>query len=175
MELSMSMFATKADYWKARAELAEQTLAAVAERLGVGEDARIPSVILANVEQAARRSRCLAMIEEHHTITVADDDGDERPEQLLNWGAEPAEYLKTYKAMTKQGVTQYVVLYEDGHRSVESFTESQAFSAGAVLAKNGLPMIKAQHMVDHWNEIAARQGNKLRYALPSDELLRAGE
>lgn len=175
MELSMSMFATKADYWKARAELAEQTLAAVAERLGIGEDARTPSVILANVEQAVRRSRCLSMIEEHHTITVADDDGEEMPEQLLNWGAEPAEYLKTYKAMTHQGVTQYVVLYDDGRRIVESFTESQTSSVGVGLPRNGIPLITAQRMLSQWNDIAARQGNKLRYALPSDELLRAGE
>lgn len=34
MNLTLSMFATPADYWKARAELAEQTLHEVAKELG---------------------------------------------------------------------------------------------------------------------------------------------
>lgn len=38
MELTMSMFATQADYWKARAELAETTVAETAEALGCRPD-----------------------------------------------------------------------------------------------------------------------------------------
>ncbi len=38
MELTMSMFATQADYWKARAELAETTVAETAEALGCKPD-----------------------------------------------------------------------------------------------------------------------------------------
>lgn len=99
MELTMSMFATQTDYWKARAELAERTLGEVAGRLGIGEKARTASTILTNVENAARRSRCLSMIESHHTITVLDDDGEEMEEQLLNWGEEPDQYIETYRAV----------------------------------------------------------------------------
>jgi len=38
MELTMSMFATQADYWKARAELAETTVRETAEALGCDPD-----------------------------------------------------------------------------------------------------------------------------------------
>jgi hypothetical protein len=99
MELTMSMFATQADYWKARAEQAERTIKEVADALGIGEQARTPAVILANIENATRRSRCLSLIEAHHTITVLDDDGEEMPDQLLNWGEDPEQYIETYRAM----------------------------------------------------------------------------
>lgn len=99
MELTMSMFATQADYWKARAEQAERTLSDVANTFGIGEQARTPGVILANVENAVRRSRCLGMIEAHHTVTVLGDDGEEMEEQLLNWGEDPEQYIETYRAV----------------------------------------------------------------------------
>ena len=38
MELTMSMFATQVDYWKARAELAESTVAETARELGCEND-----------------------------------------------------------------------------------------------------------------------------------------
>ncbi len=38
MELTMSMFATQADYWKARAELAERTVVETAKELGCAPD-----------------------------------------------------------------------------------------------------------------------------------------
>lgn len=38
MELTMSMFATQADYWKTRAELAETVVAEVAHELGCEND-----------------------------------------------------------------------------------------------------------------------------------------
>jgi len=38
MELTMSMFATQADYWKARAEIAETTVEETAEALGCVPD-----------------------------------------------------------------------------------------------------------------------------------------
>jgi hypothetical protein len=38
MELTMSMFATQADYWKARAELAETTVRETAEALSCAPD-----------------------------------------------------------------------------------------------------------------------------------------
>lgn len=98
MELTTSMFATTADYWKARAEQAERTLTQVADTFGIGIEARTPGVILANARNAARRSDCLSRIEAHHTITVTDEDGEDVPEQILNWGDEPDQYIETYKA-----------------------------------------------------------------------------
>lgn len=82
MELTMSMFANKADYWKARAEMAERTVEQVADIFGIGADARAHSVILENVRNAVRRSACLSLIEAHHTIPVEDDDGEPMEEQL---------------------------------------------------------------------------------------------
>ena len=38
MQLTMSMFATQADYWKARAELAESTVTETANELGCEPD-----------------------------------------------------------------------------------------------------------------------------------------
>ena len=38
MQLTMSMFATQADYWKARAELAEKTVEETAKELGCKPD-----------------------------------------------------------------------------------------------------------------------------------------
>lgn len=104
MELTMSMFATQADYWKARAERAEQTLGKIADTFGIGDQARSAGTILANVENSARRSRCLSLIEAHHTITVLDDDGEEMEEQLLNWGEEPEQYIETYRAVVTPNV-----------------------------------------------------------------------
>lgn len=90
------------DGWKARAEKAERLLKDIGDALGIGEQARTPDTILFNVKNAIRRSRCLSLIEEHHTTFVKDDDGDDMPEQLLNWGEDPEKYIETYRAVTCQ-------------------------------------------------------------------------
>lgn len=87
------------DGWKARAEKAERLLKDIGDALGIGEQARTPDTILFNVKNAVRRSRCLSLIEEHHTILVKDDDGDDMPEQLLSWGEDPEKYIETYRAV----------------------------------------------------------------------------
>lgn len=99
MELTMSMFATQADYWKARAEQAENLVSEVASRLGIGTEARKPEVILSNLKQVVRRSACLSQIENYHTIKIEDDDGEEIEEQLLIWGDTPEDYIKAYKVV----------------------------------------------------------------------------
>jgi hypothetical protein len=90
----------EADQLRRRAEQAEHTLNEIADTLGIGKQVRTPTALLANIENATRRSRCLSMIEAHHTITVLDDDdGEEMEEQLLNWGEEPEQYIETYRAV----------------------------------------------------------------------------
>ena len=51
MELTMSMFATRADYWKARADLAEQTMHETAEALGCKPDNEAMLVAARNAER----------------------------------------------------------------------------------------------------------------------------
>ena len=51
MELTMSMFATRADYWKARADLAEQTMYETAEALGCKPDNEAMLVAAKNAER----------------------------------------------------------------------------------------------------------------------------
>ena len=99
MKLTRSMFETPAQYWQARAELAERTVGQVATVLGIGCEARTPNVIIENVRNAVRRSDCLSRIEAHHTITVTDEYGDEMREELLNWGEQPGQYIETYRAV----------------------------------------------------------------------------
>lgn len=103
MELTMSMFATQADYWKARAEQAEKLISELADKLGIGSEASAyPEVILSNVSNAVRRSACLSEIERYHTVKKEDEDGEEIDEQLLNWGESPERYIKTYKVVVPQ-------------------------------------------------------------------------
>lgn len=87
------------DDWKTRVEKAERLLKDIGDALGIGEYARTPDTILFNVKNAVRRSRCLSLIEEHHTILVKDDDGDDMPEQLLSWGEDPEKYIETYRSV----------------------------------------------------------------------------
>lgn len=51
MELTMSMFATQADYWKARAELAETTVCETAAALGCEPDNEEMLAAAKNVER----------------------------------------------------------------------------------------------------------------------------
>jgi hypothetical protein len=102
VELTMSMFPTQADYWQARAEQAENLVSELADKLGIGSEARTPEVILSNVENAVRRSACLSQIEHFHTYRMEDEEGEESEEQLLNWGDSPEDYIKNYKVVVPQ-------------------------------------------------------------------------
>jgi hypothetical protein len=76
----------------------------IADIFSIGKNARDTGVILTNIQNAARRSECLSLIEVHHTITVLDDDGEEYEDSLLNWGATPEQYIRTYKAVVSPNV-----------------------------------------------------------------------
>jgi hypothetical protein len=66
---------------------------------GIGEHVRTPEVLIENVNNAFRRSRCLSLIEAEFTEVVSDnEDGDEPQETcLLNWGADPEDYIQTFR------------------------------------------------------------------------------
>lgn len=73
-------------------------LTKVYDAFGIGRDVRTPAVLLANIENARRRSECLSAIErEFFTRAVEDDEGDEHDECPLNWGAEPTEYVQQFR------------------------------------------------------------------------------
>ena len=66
-------------------------------KFNIGGKARTHSVVMTNINNALRRSRCLSRIESLHTETHTDEYGEVTEESLLNWGQEPEEYLATYK------------------------------------------------------------------------------
>jgi hypothetical protein len=77
-------------------------LSAVYDEFGIGALAREPHILLENVRNVHRRERCLSAIErEFFTIETPPDpdEGDEEPgeECLLNWGADPAEYVEQFR------------------------------------------------------------------------------
>lgn len=68
------------------------------EAFSIGTAARTPTVLLANIENSKRRSDCLSAIErEFFTRPCEDEHGEEGEECLLNWAAEPAEYVKQFR------------------------------------------------------------------------------
>ena len=59
MELTMSMFATQADYWRARSGLHEGTVTAVAMEIGCVADNEVLLAEIAALKKAADRYRWL--------------------------------------------------------------------------------------------------------------------
>lgn len=57
MELTMSMFATQADYWKARAELAEKTVEETARELGCENDNEAILLAIAALKASVEQER----------------------------------------------------------------------------------------------------------------------
>lgn len=58
MELTMSMFATQADYWQARAEAAEQTVQEIAKALGCSNDNEAILAAIADLCRDIREDFC---------------------------------------------------------------------------------------------------------------------
>lgn len=78
-------------------EAAKELLNDICACFSIGGQARSYSVVMANVKNSKRRSECLSKIEQHHTITKLDDDGEEMEDSLLNWGESPEQYIATYR------------------------------------------------------------------------------
>jgi hypothetical protein len=86
----------------------EQDLTALYDLFAIGSAVRTPAVLLANAQNAKRRSDCLSAIErEFFTYEVADEDGEDMERCDLSWGAEPAEYVKQFReALAALDVTE---------------------------------------------------------------------
>jgi hypothetical protein len=69
------------------------------DEFGIGAKVRTPSTLLANIQNAFRRSNCLSAIErEFFTKIVKDEDGEDMDECSLNWGSEPEKYVEQFRA-----------------------------------------------------------------------------
>lgn len=77
MELTMSMFATQADYWKARSGLHEGTVAEVAMEIGCVADNEVLLAEIAALKKDAERYRWL-----RGNPTWIGYDADYRPDEV---------------------------------------------------------------------------------------------
>lgn len=67
------------------------------DAFGIGRNVRTLDVLLANIENAQRRSECLSAVERKFFTRVAiDEDGEEFDECPLSWGAGPTEYVEQF-------------------------------------------------------------------------------
>lgn len=55
---------------------------------------------------------------------------------------------------------------------VDRFNEDQVRAIGAVLYDDGLPLKKAEELLDHWNQMSRAQGNTLVYSFTEEQLQR---
>ncbi|HEX7046994.1 MAG TPA: hypothetical protein VF275_05435 [Gammaproteobacteria bacterium] len=77
-------------------DVGRDVLDEVCDLFGIGSAVRTRETILANVQNAIRRSDCLWRIEHlpQFCEMVEDDDGELAQESLLCWGEEPDQYEK---------------------------------------------------------------------------------
>lgn len=88
-------------------ETTPDDLARLYDVFHIGSKVRNFATLLANVENAARRSDCLSAIEREFTRTVKDEDGEDTEECPLNWGADAEEYIEQFRAaLASRGLTQ---------------------------------------------------------------------
>jgi hypothetical protein len=94
--------------WQARAAVEadrrerNESLTPIYDAFGIGELARTPGILMTNLGNVIRRSRCLSAIERVLTVETPPDpdEGDNEPgeECLLRWGAGPDGYAEHFKA-----------------------------------------------------------------------------
>jgi hypothetical protein len=113
-------------------------LSAVYDEFGIGALAREPHILLENVRNVHRRERCLSAIErEFFTIETPPDpdEGDEEPgeECLLNWGADPAEYVEQFRDALASRLAAPPSIPEDSRQSVppEAWCSAERDAAAA--------------------------------------------
>lgn len=80
---------------------AKELLNDICAALGCGGRSRNHTVVLSSIENAIRRSDCLARIETYLSVFRVydddDDDGEGSEVSLLNWSDPPDKYLETFK------------------------------------------------------------------------------
>lgn len=86
-----------------------ETLALICDALGIGKNARSRTTILANIENARRRSDCLWRVEhEFFMMSELDEDEPDGPPFetcLLNWGDDPEQYARKFGEVLASRVT----------------------------------------------------------------------
>jgi hypothetical protein len=76
---------------------AEKHLNKIAKLFSVGDKVEHRfSVILVNIENALRRSRCLWEVEKQLTTIEKDENGEEYEDCKVSWGAEPEKYAEQF-------------------------------------------------------------------------------
>ena len=131
-------------------------LSKVYDAFGIGSAVRNTQTLLANVENAKRRSDCLSAIErEFFTRTIRYEDGeeaDEADECALGWGAEPAEYVEQFRAaLTERADLKTSAPHPD--------TESLNFIAAEYLHLIPFEMPTGQGDADvGWKVLQSQQG-----------------
>lgn len=89
---------------------AKDLLEKISAVLGIGSAVRNGMTIMTNIENASRRSDCLSLIEEYHSVTKLDEDEEEYTESLLNWGEDPEKYIETYKQVYEKLHNENLIL-----------------------------------------------------------------
>ena len=90
--------------WAASSDMSPG-LAKVYDAFQIGSAVRTPDVLLANVQNAKRRSDCLSAVErEFFTYVVTDEDGEDIERCDLSWGADPAEYVNQFREANKSAL-----------------------------------------------------------------------
>lgn len=76
---------------------AKSLLNDICNEFRIGGQARTQSVVMTNLKNTIRRSRCLDRIENLYTKTEVDESGEEAEVSLLRWGQDPEEYEDTFR------------------------------------------------------------------------------
>lgn len=130
-----------------------KTLHMVADAFGIGFLSRDASTILVNAQNAARRSSCLGMIEDNHTETMTDDEGEPFVMSLLNWGEAPNQYIETYRKVLGDKGTRVAELESKRNSLIhrEHEASSQMFECHKILDRLGAPRDQDNGLSYHLN------------------------
>jgi acid stress-induced BolA-like protein IbaG/YrbA len=85
---------------ESRAELNEsEAFHAICDELRIGSQVRQQHIVMENIRNLIRRTRCLDAIEiEFFTSEKRDEEDEPYDHCELNWGANPAEYVEQFRA-----------------------------------------------------------------------------
>lgn len=110
---------------------AERDLAKIYDAFSIGSKARIIHILMENLSNVLRRERCLAAIERTFFMVPTEpdeeDEGVPGEECLLNWGQDPDEYVRTFRAALKtiaptESKTVFLVATGETHDGQETYT-----------------------------------------------------
>lgn len=127
----------------------------------IGAKVRTPSTLLANIQNAFRRSNCLSAIEREFFTEIVEDGEDADEACDLSWGADPDEYVEQFRAALaargavppKDGLAGLVKVldyepYGVGYR-VSLIFKTEGHAAAAVLDLDRQPSTKPARECTH--------------------------